>query len=43
MDESFERVKNLLEKKDKELRRVSKELYEHDYLDADEIDRIIKG
>ena len=43
LDESFERVKNLLIKKDKELRRLSKVLYEQDYLNADEMDRIIRG
>lgn len=43
MDESFERVKNLLMTKDKELRRLSKVLYEQDYLDADDMDRIIRG
>lgn len=26
-----------------ELRRLSKHLYQHDYLDADEMDRIIRG
>lgn len=30
-------------KKDKELRRLSKALYQQDYLDADEMDRIIRG
>ena len=33
----------LLENKDKELRRLSKALYEHDYLDANEMDLIIRG
>lgn len=41
LDESFERVSLLLTKKEKELRRLSKYLYQHDYLDADEMDRII--
>jgi len=29
--------------KDRELRRLSKYLYQHDYLDANEMDKIIKG
>lgn len=33
----------LLTKKDKELRELSKQLFLHDYLDADEMDRIISG
>jgi ATP-dependent Zn protease len=41
LDESFERVSLLLTKKDKELRRLSKYLYQHDYLDSDEMERII--
>lgn len=41
--ESFERVSKLLEVKDKELRNLSRYLYQHDYLDADEMDRIIRG
>lgn len=43
MDESFERVKNLLTTHDKHLRELSKQLYLHDYLDADEMDKIISG
>ena len=43
LDESFERVKQLLISKDKELRELAKQLYLHDYLDADEMDRIISG
>jgi ATP-dependent metalloprotease len=43
LDESFERVKALLSSKDKELRELSKQLYLHDYLDAEEMDRIISG
>lgn len=43
LDESFERVKNLLEKKDKELRRLSIALYEQDYLDAKQMDLVIRG
>ena len=29
--------------KDVELRRLSKYLYQHDYLDAEEMDKIIRG
>lgn len=36
-------MKNVLQRKDRELRRLSKALYEQDYLNADEIDRVIKG
>lgn len=36
-------MKNVLLNKDKELRRLSKALYEQDYLNADEIDRVIQG
>ena len=36
-------MKNLLSRKDKELRRLSQALYEQDYLNADEIDKVIKG
>ena len=43
LDESFERVKQLLETKDLELRRLSKALYEHDTLDAKEMDLVIRG
>ena len=32
-----------MEKKDSELRRLSKALYEHDYLNAEEMDLIIRG
>ena len=41
--ESYERVSALLQHKDKELRRLSKSLYEHDNLDATEMDLIIRG
>ena len=41
--ESFERVSKLLQVKDKELQRLSKYLYQHDYLDAHEMDAIING
>lgn len=43
LDESSERVRNLLMSKDKELRELSKYLFQNDYLDADEMDRIISG
>ena len=43
LDESFERVKELLTNKDKELRELSKQLYLHDYLTVDQMDRIISG
>lgn len=43
LDQSFERVSLLLTTKDKELRRLSKYLYQHDYLDADEMDKIIRN
>ena len=43
LDESFERTQNMLIKKDKELRELSKQLFLHDYLDADQMDRIISG
>ena len=43
LDESFKRVAKLLTTKDKELRELSKQMYLHDYLDADEMDRIISG
>lgn len=43
MQESFERVAKLLLTKDRELRRLSKALYEQDYLNAEEMDLIIKG
>ena len=43
LDESFERVKKLLTEKDKELRELSKQLFLHDYLNKEEMDRIISG
>jgi ATP-dependent Zn protease len=43
LDESYKRVVKLLTAKDKELRLLSKNLFMHDYLDADEMDRIISG
>lgn len=32
-----------MQAKDRELRNLSKHLYEHDYLNADEMDKIIRG
>lgn len=43
MQESFERVAKLLLTKDRELRRLSKALYEQDYLNAEEMDQVIRG
>ena len=43
LDDSFQRVSQLLTEKDKELRNLSKALFQYDYLDADEMDRIISG
>jgi hypothetical protein len=36
-------VSQLLQSKETEIRRLSKFLYEHDYLNYDEMDKIIKG
>ncbi len=33
----------MLQTKDRELRRLSKALYEQDYLNADEMDKVIRG
>ena len=43
LEESFNRVSQLLTVKDKELRNLSKALYQHDYLDAAEMDAVIRG
>lgn len=43
MKQSAERVTKLLQVKDKELRDLSKGLFHYDYLDAEEIEKIIKG
>ena len=43
MQESFDRVTALLQSKDKEIRLLSKYLYEHDYLSYDEMDKILTG
>lgn len=37
------RVSTLLTEKDAEMRRLSRYLYEHDYLNFEEMDLIIKG
>lgn len=36
-------MSKLIECKEKEIRRLAKYLYEHDYLDADEMDKVIRG
>ena len=43
LDDSSKRVSELLTQKDKELRNLAKGLFLHDYLNADEMDRIISG
>jgi len=43
LEESSVRVTKLLTTKDKELREVAKNLYQYDYLNAEEIEQIIKG
>ena len=43
LEESFERVSHLLTVKDKELRNLAKALYKYDYLDAAEMDLVIRG
>lgn len=43
LEESFERVAKLLTVKDRELRNLSKNLYRYDYLDADEMDKVLRG
>ena len=43
LDESFERVSKLLTAKDIQMRDLSRNLYWYDYLDSDEIDKIMKG
>lgn len=37
------RVSKLINKKDREIRRLAQYLYEHDYLDSDEMDKVIRG
>mmetsp|Transcript_21052 Transcript_21052/g.29085 ORF Transcript_21052/g.29085 Transcript_21052/m.29085 type:complete len:97 (-) Transcript_21052:121-411(-) len=43
LDQSFNRVVELLTEKDKELRDLSKALYLYDYLDAEEIESVVMG
>jgi len=43
LDESYERVVKLLQSKEREIRELSKNLYWYDYLDAQEMENIIKG
>ena len=43
LEASFQRVSNLLNVKEKELRSLSKNLFQHDYLDAEEIKNVIEG
>lgn len=43
LDESYERVVKLLHSKEKQIRELSKNLYWYDYLDAEEMEKIIKG
>ena len=43
LDESYERVYTLLKNKEVELRNLAKNLFWYDYLDAEEMDQIIKG
>lgn len=43
LQDSFERVCALINNRETELRRLARYLYEHDYLDADEMDKVIRG
>lgn len=43
LEESSQRVTDLLLNRDHELRELSRSLYMYDYLDAEEIDHIMKG
>ena len=43
LQESEERVETLLQKKGPELRALAKNLYWYDYLDAKEMDQVLKG
>jgi len=43
LEESKERVTKLIQSKEKELRDLSKNLYWFDYLDAEEMEQILKG
>jgi ATP-dependent Zn protease len=43
LKESKARVTELLLSKDKEMRRVARNLYKHDYLDEKELDLLMSG
>lgn len=43
LDESFERVKTLLHSKEREIRDLAKNLFWYDYLDYNEMEKIING
>ena len=43
LDDSYDRVVKLLQSREKEIRELSKNLYWYDYLDADEMDKLIRG
>jgi len=43
LEESKIRVTALLSSKEEELRNISRNLYWYDYLDSDEIDKVMKG
>lgn len=43
LDDSYKRVVELLQNKEEEIRNLSKNLYWYDYLNADEMEMIIKG
>jgi len=43
LDDSFIRVCNLINMKETEIRRLARYLYEHDYLDSEEMDKVIRG
>jgi ATP-dependent metalloprotease len=43
LDESYDRVVSLLQSKEKHIRDLSKNLYWFDYLDADEMEKVIQG
>ncbi len=43
LDESFERVKRLLLDKETEIRNLSKNLFWYDYLDYEEMQKVIRG
>jgi ATP-dependent Zn protease len=43
LDESFERVRSLLQSKEREIRNLAKNLFWYDYLDHKEMEKIIYG